>query len=82
MFVLRKITSNGSEMNFNLGNSYTLVTKERSLEEFENKMKDNPFYSNIYAFIYGKDEILPLYKDQKNYIVSENGATYSNLTYK
>ena len=29
-----------------------------------------------------KDEILPLYKTQKNYIVSENGTTYSNLTDK
>lgn len=27
-------------------------------------------------------EILYLYKDHKNYIVSENGTTYSNLTYK
>jgi hypothetical protein len=45
-------------------------------------MKDHPFYDKAYAFIYWKDEILPLYKTQYNYIVSENGTTYSNLTYK
>ena len=27
MFTLRKITQTGVEMNFNLGDSYTLVTK-------------------------------------------------------
>lgn len=82
MFTLRKITNDGLEMNFSLGDSYTLVIKERSPKEFEDKMKDHPFYDKTYAFIYWKDEILPLYKNQKNYIVSENGTTYSNLTYK
>lgn len=82
MFALRKITNDGLEMNFNLGDSYTLVTKDRSPEEFEDKMKDHPNYDEAYAFIYWKDGVLPLYRGQQNYIVSENGATYSNLTYK
>ena len=82
MFALRKISSNGGEINFDLGDYYSLITKERSPEEFEDKMKDHPFYNEIYAFIIYKDEMLPLYKNQKNYIVSENGTTYSNLTYK
>jgi hypothetical protein len=33
MFTLRKITKTGVEMNFDLGNHYTLITKERSPEE-------------------------------------------------
>lgn len=82
MFALRKITNDGLEMNFNLGDSYTLVTKDRSPKEFEDKMKDHPNYDEAYAFIYWKDGVLPLYRGQQNYIVSENGATYSNLTYK
>jgi hypothetical protein len=83
MFTLRKITKTGVEMNFDLGNHYTLITKERSPEEFEEGVKNYPFYDDTYAFISGKDgEILYLYKDHKNYIVSENGTTYSNLTYK
>lgn len=82
MFTLRKITQSGIEMNFDLGNAYTLVVKERSPKDFDKEMKDHPFYNEIYAFIIYKDEILPLYKNQKNYIVSENGTTYSNLTYK
>lgn len=82
MFALRKITNDGLEMNFSLGDSYTLVTKDRSPKEFEDKMKDHPNYDEAYAFIYWKDGVLPLYRGQQNYIVSENGATYSNLTYK
>lgn len=78
MFALRKITGNGSELNFDLGDYYVLITKERSPEEFEDKMKDHPSY----AFICWKDGVLPLYKNQKNYIVSESGKTYDNLTYK
>ena len=82
MFTLRKITQSGIEMNFDLGNAYTLVVKERSLEDFNKEMKDHPFYNDIYAFIIYKDDVLPLYKNQKNYIVSESGKTYDNLTYK
>ena len=52
MFALRKITNDGLEMNFNLGDSYTLVTKDRSPKEFEDKMKDHPNYDEAYAFIY------------------------------
>lgn len=33
LFTLRKITKTGVEMNFDLGNHYTLITKERSPEE-------------------------------------------------
>lgn len=82
MFALRKILSNGGEINFDLGDYYSLITKERSPEELKIKMKDHPNYDEAYAFIYWKDGVLPLYRGQQNYIVSENGATYSNLTYK
>lgn len=82
MFTLRKITQTGVEMNFNLGDSYTLVTKENSPEEFEKGLKEHLFYGDIYAFVSWNNEILPLYKNQKNYIVSESGKTYDNLTYK
>jgi hypothetical protein len=52
MFALRKITKDGLEMNFSLGDYYSLITKERSPEEFEDKMKDHPNYDEAYAFIY------------------------------
>ena len=45
MFALRKISSNGGEINFDLGDNYSLITKERSPEEFEDKMIS--FKSNL-----------------------------------
>lgn len=48
MFALRKITGNGSELNFDLGDYYVLITKERSPEEFEDKMKDHPSYDKYF----------------------------------
>ena len=52
MFALRKISSNGGEINFDLEDYYSLITKEHSPEEFEDKMKDHPNYDEAYAFIY------------------------------
>lgn len=49
MFALRKISSNGGEINFDLGDYYSLITKERSPEEFEDKMKDHPNYDEAYT---------------------------------
>lgn len=49
MFALRKITKDGLEMNFSLGDYYSLITKERSPEEFEDKMKDHPNYDEAYV---------------------------------
>lgn len=69
-------------MNFELGSVYSLVLKERAPEEFDKEMRSNPLYDKIYGFItYHDGEVLPLYITQKNYIISENGVTYSNLTY-
>lgn len=45
MFTLRKITKTGVEMNFDLGNHYTLITKERSPEE---GVKNYPFYDKYF----------------------------------
>lgn len=84
MFALRKVTKDGVELNFALGDSYTLVMKETAPGEFERGAKDHPHYEDMYGFLTwrGGAEILPLYKNQWNYIVSENGATYSNLSCK
>ena len=50
MFALRKITNDGLEMNFSLGDSYTLVTKDRSPKEFEDKMTEH--YKSVLDWYY------------------------------
>lgn len=86
MFYLRKITGSKVEMNFCLGESYTLVLKANSPEEFEKAMADHPQYEEAYGYVTwrteGRIELLPLFQKQQNYIVSENGVTYDNVTLK
>ncbi len=55
MFALRKITGNGSELNFDLGDYYVLITKDVLTEEFEDKMKDILVMMRAYAFICWND---------------------------
>lgn len=85
MYTLRKITGKDVELNFNLGNSYTLVHSERSPEEFKRSMDNflNPD-ENIYAFVGNEDgsKLYALYKKQLNFIMTESGQTFSNLTMK
>lgn len=73
MFALRKISSNGGEINFDLGDYYSLITKEHSPEEFEDKMKDHPNYDEAYAFIYWKDGVYHYIEDNKTILFLKMG---------
>lgn len=85
MYTLRKITKDGLEMNFNLGNSYTLVTKERNSEAFEKDMKAIPYVDieerGIYGIVWSQDSQMNLLYDyQQSYIMTESGKTFSNVS--
>lgn len=98
MYTLRRISGEGAQMNQFLGNSYTLVSKELSPVGFDNSLKNHfstfcaikdaihmqQEIEKIYAFVGGEGGkvIQPLYKNQKNYIVSADGSTFANLTLK
>jgi len=96
MYTLRTFTEN-SEVNNWLGDQYEIIRREESYEAFaeqyrkyfdKNHVADNdPTADEIsqrtYAFVINsKNEPMPIYKGQKNYIVTESGKTYSNITYK
>jgi hypothetical protein len=112
MYTLRKITSDGVQMNTFLGKEYNFIEQFSSPFDFErcfenffkapiNFVETNPpsptydgstinaqYVSEmkelVYAFVTseGGREIFPLYKRQRNYIMSESGATFSNLTHR
>lgn len=95
MFILRRYTSEHNEVNESLGDSYNLVKKEINPEEFnrtykiwagvgEDLIEDNLVTDGIYMFIIYKDgrEIIPLHKASTYYIMTENGKTFSNITYR
>lgn len=89
MFILRKVSgrklNGGIEHNFNLGESYSLVTKEENPEEFKNAIErgdivDDPI---IYGYVIGKDcEMHQLSVQQESYIMTDSGKTFSNLSLK
>jgi hypothetical protein len=83
MFYLRRISGNGIEMNFDLGNSYTLIDKEKNPNDF--KMHEDHIGgvdAKTYAFIacHSGSIVYQLYDGQLNYIMTEGGKTFSNLT--
>lgn len=98
MFILRRISGQGVQMNFCLGNSYTIVTRDHNYEDFCRSFKhifdrnhvadlDDTADSdtkNCYAFVSseGGGNLYPLWSNQKNYIMTENGKTFCNLTQK
>ena len=83
MFVLRKITGSGVELNIAMGDGYTLITKEANPVEF-NEMKDATEDDCIYAYIVcgGGSQVLPLSNKQKAFVMTESGKTFANITYR
>lgn len=89
MYTLRRISSEGVEMNHYLGNDYTVVDWMRSLEAFKKDLDlyfaeypdRDEFKKTVYAFVSNENGgVQPLFKNQKNYIMGENGNTISNLS--
>lgn len=86
MFILRKITGDGVEMNFALGNSYVLTDHESSSKDFKKLIESDEYYKsereNIYGFITEQStDIHCLFKNQKNYIMY-HGNTVDNVSFK
>lgn len=81
MFVLRKISGSGVEINIAMGVGYTLITKEANKVEFE-EMK-NPMEDDcIYAYIVCNEglQVLPLSNKQKAFVMTESGSTFANVS--
>lgn len=96
MYTLRRITENNTQINLSIGDSYCYVDREHNYEDFQ-KDFNNYFQKNhvadlddtadrdtqlVYGFISYQGNIIPLYKNQMNYIMTESGKTFSNLSYK
>lgn len=88
MFILRKLFKEHNknaytESNEILGDSYTTVTEHN--EGWETLAKDwDHIGQKIYCFILhdGGSKVIPLYQDQGNYIMTSDGNTFANVTYR
>lgn len=103
MYTLRKISTNGTQVNIDLGKCYTIIHRDMNYDEFckyfklifgYNHVADTDKLSNevtkdVYAFLDTSEreismyeDIFPLYKSQHNYIMTDSGKTFDNLSYK
>ena len=86
MFVLRKIFGNGVENNYSIGEHYQLILKETNSLEFDSLSKQvfDGQDDECYGFVVGEDIKSPitLWVCQKNYIMTDGGKTFDNLTYR
>jgi hypothetical protein len=96
MYTLRRISGQGAEMNLSLGSTYTVIHRDTAYDLFRSDFErffGKPYVSDIdhdddimrvYAFVAsdGGKEIYPLYTGQQAYVMTESGATISNLTMK
>lgn len=97
MYTLRTIVKN-VQLNKSLGEDYAVIERETNYEEFAKTFKtcfqtehvadddkeSTRFTQNCYAFIVHNEgsAIIPLYKNQSVYVMTESGKTFSNLSYK
>lgn len=88
MFTLRTVRkSDNAEDNFSLGDSYRFIHREWSPELFAKEMEKRceTADDNLYAIVvcgFGGDRMFPILKSDWNYIMSENGKTFANISYK
>ena len=88
MFILRKLAPDAGkknqylESNEILGESYNLVQSHN--EAFLMILEDWKFHEEtIYAFVLcDGSRPIPLYKGMQNYIMTSDGKTFSNLTFR
>lgn len=96
MFTLRRYSGSGVQMNQMIGDGYTLIDRESNYDDFcktfeaifqrkhvadldETSDKDT---KDCYAFVCNGSFVQPLYKNQKNFIMTSGGKTFDNVSYK
>ena len=93
MFILRRISGEGIQMNQVIGDGYTFISRDCNHEEFEKTFElvfcrkhvadldetSDEDTKNCYAFVCNGSLIQPLYKNQKNFIMTDGGRTFEKL---
>lgn len=91
MFILRKIGGlnrpTSPPKNYILGKNYTYYNAEmhpKEFNDFYNKMESDYLVregSELYCFVFGESgEYFPLFSNERNFIMTDKGTTFENLT--
>lgn len=98
MYTLRTFNDAGVESNRTIGDNYQVINREINYEEFRKAYElfwKKPHVADLedesdqhtkqtFSFLVIKhgSELIPLYKGEIYYIMTESGKTFSNLTFK
>lgn len=95
-FILRRVSGKNVQMNQIIGDGYTLIDRQINPNEFRDMFKNvfneehvadldkasNDNTKRCYAFVCNDSFQQPLYMSQYNYIMTDGGKTFANLSYK
>jgi hypothetical protein len=82
MYTLRRVTKDGIQMNFALGNFYSLIMKDSPHFKRESESIPIDNIDDVTSLVQSSDpKELPfvIYKKHDNYIMTESGQTLSKL---
>lgn len=97
MYTLRTVTRSNKQINTIIGSTYSVVERHSNYDEFSDIFKEifgvdhvadldensNELTKSCYGFIQTTiDNTIPLCMHTNYYIMTENGKTFSNLSYK
>jgi hypothetical protein len=86
MFVLRRIPPKSPVRDTGIGESYLLIDAERDPEDYKKSLATLKVSEDkdIYGFISHSEgtKLIPLYVNSTYFIMSENGATFANISKK
>lgn len=97
MYTLRIITRSNTQKNFSIGSYYEIIDRDYNYENFCTEFEkfferqhvadlDETYDHNtrdVFCFIlFNNNEVKPLFKHDKIFIMTENGRTFNNLTYR
>lgn len=88
MFILRRINSAKLESNTCLDTEYVLTLQNINPKEFQETMDllefDGDDAKEVYGFITYDDgeHIMPLYKKSSYYVMTSDGKTFANVSFK
>lgn len=98
MYTLRTFNETGIETNRAIGDNYQVISRDVNYEKFREAYElfwNKPHVADLdtesdkhtrqtFCFLAIKQgaELIPLYKDESYYMMTESGKTFSNLTYK
>lgn len=87
-YSLRTFFQTGLQQDEVVGRLFQIIIKEKNPEEFEHHLKETIHsdfcndIDNVYGLLVSCEVCIPLYKTHKYYVVTENGQTYANISFK